>query len=44
MMCEKSAEIFIGARQLGQIKYLTDDEVAAVDKCPNENYRRKLYQ
>lgn len=44
LMCEKSAEIFIGARQLGQIKYLTDDEVAAVDKCPNENYRRKLYQ
>ena len=44
LMCEKSAEIFIGARQLGQIKYLTDDEVAAVDRCPNENYRRKLYQ
>jgi len=44
LMCEKSAEIFIGARLLGQTKFLTEEEVSAVDKCPNENYRRKLYQ
>jgi len=44
LMCEKSAEIFIGARLLGQTKFLTEEEVLAVDKCPNENYRRKLYQ
>ena len=44
LMCEKSAEIFIGARLLGQIKYLTEEEIAAVDKCPNEAYRRKLFK
>ena len=44
LMCEKSAEIFIGAKLLGQIKYLTIEEIAAVDKCPNEAYRRKLFQ
>ena len=44
LMCEKSAEIFIGAKLLGQIKYLTAEEIAAVDKCPNEAYRRKLFQ
>ena len=44
LMCEKSAEIFIGARLLGQIKFLTPEEVSAVDKCPNEAYRRKLFQ
>ena len=44
LMCEKSAEIFIGAKLLGQIKYLTEEEIAAVDKCPNEAYRRKLFQ
>ena len=44
LMCEKSAEIFIGARLLGQIKFLTPEEGSAVDKCPNEAYRRKLFQ
>ena len=44
LMCEKSAEIFIGAKLLGQIKYLTEEEIAAVDKCPNEAYRRKLFK
>ena len=44
LMCEKSAEIFIGARLLGQIKFLTEEEIVAVDKCPNEAYRRKLFQ
>ena len=31
LMCEKSAEIFIGAKLLGQIKYISDDEIASVD-------------
>ena len=44
LMCEKSAEIFIGAKMLGGIKFLTKQEVAAVDECPNENYRRDMYQ
>ena len=44
LMCEKSAEIFVGAHALGGVKFLTKQEVADVDTCPNENYRRKLYQ
>jgi ribulose-5-phosphate 4-epimerase/fuculose-1-phosphate aldolase len=44
LMCEKSAEIFVGAKLLGGIKFLTKQEVAAVDACPNENYRRDMYQ
>ena len=44
LMCEKSAEIFIGAKLLGGVKFLTKQEVADVDTCPNENYRRDMYQ
>jgi L-fuculose-phosphate aldolase len=44
LMCEKSAQIFVGARSLGQVQFLTEEQVAAVDKCPNEAYRRKLFQ
>lgn len=44
LMCEKSAEIFVGAKLLGGVKFLTKQEVAAVDGCPNENYRRDMYQ
>jgi L-fuculose-phosphate aldolase len=44
LMCEKSAEIFVGAKLLGGIKFLSPQEVADVDKCPNENYRRNMYQ
>ena len=43
LMCEKSAEIFVGARLLGQIQYLTKHEIMAVDKDPNEAYRRKIF-
>ena len=43
LMCEKSAEIFVGARSLGQIQYLTKHEILAVDKDPNEAYRRKIF-
>jgi L-fuculose-phosphate aldolase len=44
LMCEKSAEIFVGAHTLGGVKFLTKQEVADVDTCPNENYRRNMYQ
>lgn len=44
LMCEKSADIFIGAKVLGGIKFLTKQEVADVDTCPNENYRRNMYK
>lgn len=44
LMCEKSADIFIGAKLLGGVKFLTEQEVAEVDGCPNENYRRDMYQ
>ena len=44
LMCEKSADIFVGAKLLGGIKFLTKQEVADVDTCPNENYRRNMYQ
>ena len=44
LMCEKSAEIFLGAKLLGKIQYLTEDQINAIDKCPNEAYRRKLFQ
>jgi ribulose-5-phosphate 4-epimerase/fuculose-1-phosphate aldolase len=44
LMCEKSADIFTGAKLLGGVKFLTKQEVADVDTCPNENYRRIMYQ
>ena len=44
LMCEKSAEIFVGAKLLGDIKFLSHQEVLDVDQCPNENYRRNMYQ
>ena len=44
LICEKSADIFVGAKLLGGVKFLTRQEVADVDTCPNENYRRNMYQ
>jgi ribulose-5-phosphate 4-epimerase/fuculose-1-phosphate aldolase len=44
LMCEKSAEIFVGAHTLAGVHFLTPQQVADVDKCPNENYRRNMYQ
>jgi ribulose-5-phosphate 4-epimerase/fuculose-1-phosphate aldolase len=44
LMCEKSAEIFVGAHALGGVHFLKPEQVADVDKCPNENYRRNMYQ
>ena len=43
-MCEKSAEIFIGAKLLNNISYLSDAAVAEVNADPNEKYRRNLIQ
>ena len=44
LMCEKSAEIFIGAKMLNIIQFLTPEEVSAVDTNPSEKYRRELYK
>jgi len=44
LICEKSAEIFIGAKVLGQTRFLSADEVEEIDKCPSEERRRKMYQ
>ena len=44
LMCEKSAEIFIGAKMLNDIQFLTQDEVDSVDTDPSEKYRRSLVQ
>ena len=42
MMCEKSAEIFIGAKLLNNISCLTPEEVTEVSTDPNEKYRMQL--
>ena len=44
MMCEKSAEIFIGAKILGQTRFLSADEVREIDSCPSEERRRMMYR
>ena len=44
LMCEKSAEIFIGAKVLGQTRFLSADEVEEIDKCPSEERRRMMYR
>ena len=44
LMCEKSAEIFIGAKLLNNIKFLTPEEVDDLDQNPSEEYRRKIYR
>ena len=42
LMCEKSAEVYIGARELGSITYLTKEQIAEVDTSPDEKYRREI--
>ena len=42
LMCEKSAEVYIGARAMGSITYLTKEQIAEVDKSPDEKYRREI--
>ena len=44
LMCEKSAEIYIGAKLLNNVSFLSPEAVADIDNNPNEEYRRKLYQ
>ena len=44
LMCEKSAEIYIGAKLLNNVSFLSPEAVADIDTNPNEEYRRKLYQ
>ena len=44
LMCEKSAEIFIGAKLLNNITFLSPEAVAELDADPNEKYRRNLIQ
>ena len=44
LMCEKSAEIFIGAKILGQTRFLSADEVREIDSCPSEERRRMMYR
>lgn len=43
LMCEKSAEIFIGAKLLGGVNFLSDDDIDHLENCPGEQYRRKMY-
>jgi L-fuculose-phosphate aldolase len=38
-ICEKSAEIFIGAKQLNSIKYLSSDDINKLKNDKNEKYR-----
>ena len=42
LMCEKSAEVYIGAREMGSITYLTKEQIAEVDTSPDEKYRREI--
>jgi len=42
LMCEKSAEVYIGARAMGSITYLTKEQIAEVDTSPDEKYRRGI--
>ena len=41
-MCEKSAEVYSGARAMGSINYLTKEQIAEVDTSPDEKYRREI--
>ena len=42
LMCEKSAKIFIGAKLLGGINFLTEEQIVEIDNDPSEKYRRSL--
>ena len=43
LMCEKSADIFIGAKLLGGVNFLLEEEVNHLENCPEEQYRRRMY-
>jgi ribulose-5-phosphate 4-epimerase/fuculose-1-phosphate aldolase len=42
LMCEKSAEVYSGARAMGSINYLTKEQIAEVDTSLDEKYRREI--
>ena len=42
-MCEKSAEIFIGSKSLGQCTFISEDKVVQVKTDTNEIYRNNLW-
>ena len=44
LMCEKSAEIFMGAKLLNNMAFLSPKAVTELDADPNEKYRRNLIQ
>ena len=44
LMCEKSAEVFIGAKLLNNMTFLSPEAVAEINVDPNEKYRRNLIQ
>tara|TARA_Y100000310_G_scaffold337380_1_gene424318 strand:+ start:1012 stop:1674 length:663 start_codon:yes stop_codon:yes gene_type:complete len=41
-ICEKAAEVFIGAKTLHSIDYLTEEEVDSIINHKDEKYRREL--
>lgn len=41
-ICEKAAEIFIGAKQLKDIDFLSEQDIIAIEGDPNEIYRQAL--
>ena len=41
-VCEKAAEVFIGARALGEPVFLNDQQVCDIQVHPDEIYRRKV--
>ena len=41
-ICEKSAEIFVGAKQLNDIDFLSDQDIVAIENDTNEIYRQSL--
>jgi len=43
LMCEKSAEIFIGSKLLGGVNFLPEEEIEHLENCPGEMYRRHMY-
>lgn len=41
-ICEKSAEIFVGAKQLNDIDFLSKQDIVALENDTNEIYRQSL--
>jgi len=41
-ICEKSASIFLGAKQLGNVNYISDESVLKINNDKNEIYRQNV--